>query len=410
MSQGGGRSACAGLPLLTRPGRSAPGVPDLLGSPHAAGIAPRHQALRLAGGQRRHLPDGRTGRDPRPARRERRRQVHADERPLRPLPARRGRDPGRRRAVQHFPARATPSRAGIGMVHQHFMLVPVFTVAENVMLGRRADRFRPGARPRRRARSGCAEISDRFGFHVDPDALVEDLPVGVQQRVEIIKALSARRRVLVFDEPTAVLTPQETDELLAIMRQLERVGHGASSSSPTSCARSARSPTGSRSSGRGKVVGEASPTASQRRARGADGRPRRSSYGRTRTPPEPGERRLVVDGPRRVDRRDRLVHVDDVSFDVRGGRDRSASPASRATARPSSSRPCSACSRTVRGLDHARRRGAGRPHVAPGPRRRRRLHPRGPPGRRAGRRASPIAENLMLDRSFGRAVRPARDS
>ncbi|GCD18730.1 ABC transporter ATP-binding protein [Cellulomonas sp. H30R-01] len=113
--------------------------------------------------------------------------------------------------------------AGIGMVHQHFMLVDVFTVAENVVLGHEPMR---GGRliDAGRARELVREISDRFGFQVDPDALVEDLPVGVQQRVEIIKALSRDARVLILDEPTAVLTPQETDELIAIMRQLKEAG------------------------------------------------------------------------------------------------------------------------------------------------------------------------------------------
>ncbi|MGU7875745.1 ATP-binding cassette domain-containing protein, partial [Escherichia coli] len=95
-----------------------------------------------------------------------------------------------------------------------------FTVAENVMLGHEPTKF-GGRLDLAAARAKVKEISDRFGFDVDPDALVDDLPVGVQQRVEIIKALSRDAKVLVFDEPTAVLTPQETDELMAIMRQLK---------------------------------------------------------------------------------------------------------------------------------------------------------------------------------------------
>jgi simple sugar transport system ATP-binding protein len=113
--------------------------------------------------------------------------------------------------------------AGIGMVHQHFMLVPVFTVAENVALGAeptKAGGFLDLDTTRKRIR----EISARYGFDVDPDALVEDLPVGVQQRVEIIKALVREARVLILDEPTAVLTPQETDELLAIIAELKSSG------------------------------------------------------------------------------------------------------------------------------------------------------------------------------------------
>jgi general nucleoside transport system ATP-binding protein len=109
--------------------------------------------------------------------------------------------------------------AGIGMVHQHFMLVPVFTVAENVMLGAEpADAL--GRLDRGRARRQVQELSERYGLAVDPDATVEDLPVGVQQRVEILKALYRDARCLILDEPTAVLTPSEIDELMAIIRQL----------------------------------------------------------------------------------------------------------------------------------------------------------------------------------------------
>ncbi len=113
--------------------------------------------------------------------------------------------------------------AGIGMVHQHFMLVPVFTVAENVTLG--VERVRGfGFLDRRRARRDVLEMSERYGLKVDPDAYVEDIPVGVQQRVEIIKALLRNANVLVLDEPTAVLTPHETEDLFRIMRELREGG------------------------------------------------------------------------------------------------------------------------------------------------------------------------------------------
>ena len=113
--------------------------------------------------------------------------------------------------------------AGIGMVHQHFMLVPVFTVAENVTLGiEQADRV--GLLDRRRTRREVADLSRRYGLDVDPDALVEDLPVGIQQRVEIVKALVRQANVLILDEPTAVLTPAETEELFRIVRQLRDGG------------------------------------------------------------------------------------------------------------------------------------------------------------------------------------------
>ncbi len=125
--------------------------------------------------------------------------------------------------AQKFAGPGDAMAAGIGMVHQHFMLIPVFTVAENVALGNEPTGVL-GTFNLSEARKRVVEISNRFGFNVDPDALVEDLPVGVQQRVEIIKALSRDAKVLVLDEPTAVLTPQETDELMAIMRQLAKAG------------------------------------------------------------------------------------------------------------------------------------------------------------------------------------------
>jgi simple sugar transport system ATP-binding protein len=161
--------------------------------------------------------------------------------------------------VQHFSGPGDAMAAGIGMVHQHFMLIPVFTVAENVMLGHEQTKF-GGVLDLASAKQKVREISDRFGFDVDPDALVEDLPVGVQQRVEIIKALSRDAKVLVFDEPTAVLTPQETDELMAIMRQLKQ--NGTSIVFITHKLREVREVADRITVIRlGKVVGEASPTA-----------------------------------------------------------------------------------------------------------------------------------------------------
>ena len=112
---------------------------------------------------------------------------------------------------------------GIGMVHQHFMLIPVFTVAENIMLGHeKSNRFR--VLNLDQARAAIRAISEDFGLQVDPDAIVETLPVGIQQKVEIIKALIYEAKVLILDEPTAVLTPQETDELLNTMRDLKNKG------------------------------------------------------------------------------------------------------------------------------------------------------------------------------------------
>src|SRR5664279_3703844 len=162
--------------------------------------------------------------------------------------------------VQHFSGPGDAIAAGIGMVHQHFMLIPVFTVAENVMLGNEPTKW-GGRLDLPAARAKVREIAARFGFDLDPDAIVEDLPVGVQQRVEIIKALSRDAKVLVFDEPTAVLTPQETDEFMVIMRQLKAAGTAIVFI--THKLREVREVADRITVIRlGKVVGEASPTAS----------------------------------------------------------------------------------------------------------------------------------------------------
>jgi simple sugar transport system ATP-binding protein len=113
-------------------------------------------------------------------------------------------------------------RNGIGMVHQHFQLVDVLTVTENVMLGNESEIG--GFLQRRVARERILAISREYGLDVDPDALVQDLPVGSQQRVEIIKALYRNADILILDEPTAVLTPQETEGLFKVMRTLVERG------------------------------------------------------------------------------------------------------------------------------------------------------------------------------------------
>ncbi len=115
--------------------------------------------------------------------------------------------------------------AGIGMVHQHFMLVPVFTVAENVVLGVEPT-GRLGSLDIDKAREMVREVSDRYNLNLDPDAIIEDLPVGVQQRVEIVKVLLRDAKVVVFDEPTAVLTPKEIIEFFEIVKTLIAAGRG----------------------------------------------------------------------------------------------------------------------------------------------------------------------------------------
>ncbi len=206
-------------------------------------------------------------------------------------------------------------RSGIGMVHQHFMLVPVFSVAENVVLG-----YEPTTGLRmistKDARARVTQISDRFGFAVDPDAMIEDLPVGVQQRVEIIKALSRDAEVLILDEPTAVLTPQETDELIQIMRQLK--ASGTSIVFITHKLREVRAIADRITViRRGKVVGSASPEstepelASMMVGRAVDLRV-------AKAPAQPGERTFMVSGLTVIDAAG-VRQVDDLSFDIARG-------------------------------------------------------------------------------------------
>ena len=205
--------------------------------------------------------------------------------------------------------------AGIGMVHQHFMLVPVFTVAENVMLGVERTKFL-GLLDRRRAHKEVLELSNRFGFALDPDAIVEDLPVGIQQRVEIVKALHRDASVLILDEPTAVLTPGETEELFRIMRDLKASGTSLIfiSHKLKEVQEIADRITVIR---RGKVVGSPPPTATDEELAAL-------MVGRAvelkvhKEPARPGEIVLEVDHLLVEDATGRRV-VDDVSFVVHGG-------------------------------------------------------------------------------------------
>ena len=111
---------------------------------------------------------------------------------------------------------------GIGMVHQHFKLVECFTVLDNIIMG--VEPCRHGFLQKGEARKKVMALSEKYGLHVDPDALVEDITVGMQQRTEILKMLYRDNEILIFDEPTAVLTPQEIEELMQIMRSLAAEG------------------------------------------------------------------------------------------------------------------------------------------------------------------------------------------
>ncbi|HWG23867.1 ABC transporter ATP-binding protein [Actinospica sp.] len=210
--------------------------------------------------------------------------------------------------------------AGIGMVHQHFMLVPVFTVAENVILGDEAPlgtaRGPLSVLDQRSARKKVKEVSERFGLPVDPDAVIEELPVGVQQRVEIVKALVRDAQTLILDEPTAVLTPQEIEDLFKVMDSLRKAGK--SIVFITHKLKEVKAIADRITVIRhGKVVGSADPSMSESELAAM-------MVGRAvqlvvdKRPAEPGADSLVVSG---LTVRD--VHgnaaVDDVSFTVRGG-------------------------------------------------------------------------------------------
>jgi len=124
-----------------------------------------------------------------------------------------------------FSSPADAIATGIGMVHQHFMLVPVMTVAENVVLGvEPTGRF--GSLDIAEARRMVREVSDKYHLELDPDAIIEELSVGERQRVEIVKVLMRDAKIVVFDEPTAVLTPSEILEFFAIVRSLVAAGRG----------------------------------------------------------------------------------------------------------------------------------------------------------------------------------------
>jgi ABC-type uncharacterized transport system ATPase subunit len=205
--------------------------------------------------------------------------------------------------------------AGIGMVHQHFMLIPVFTVAENIVLGHEKVKGL-GVLELDQARAEITRISQDFNFDVDPDAIVETLPVGIQQRVEVIRALIYNAKVLILDEPTAVLTPQETDELLQVMKNLKK--RGTSIIFITHKLREVQAAADRITIiRRGKVVGTALPSATQEElAAQMVGRPVDLTL--TKKPAVIGSNVLSISNLRVIDNTGReLLHS--VSLDVRAG-------------------------------------------------------------------------------------------
>ena len=205
---------------------------------------------------------------------------------------------------------------GIGMVHQHFKLVDVFTVLDNIVLG--AETTKMGFLQKREARKKVEEISKKYGLSVDLDAKVEDITVGMQQRVEILKMLYRDNEILIFDEPTAVLTPQEIDELMATMRGFAAEGKSIlfithklneimAVSDRVSVLR------------KGKYIGtvETKNTNKQELSNMMVGRPVQLEV--SKTPAKPGDTVLSVDGlcvPSPLHKRNA---VNKVSFDVRAG-------------------------------------------------------------------------------------------
>ena len=205
---------------------------------------------------------------------------------------------------------------GIGMVHQHFMLVPVFTVVDNVMLGDEYVRG-GGFLDRRKAANRILEISQQYNLQVDPSAYIKDLPVGLQQRVEIIKLLFREASILILDEPTAVLTPQEVDELFKIMKSL--VASGKSIIFITHKLREVMEFSDRITVIRnGKVVGTTTPQEADQNKLAAMMVGRQIDLTIEKKPPAPQDVVLEVRNLKVLDAR-KLIAVNDVSFEVRAG-------------------------------------------------------------------------------------------
>jgi simple sugar transport system ATP-binding protein len=207
--------------------------------------------------------------------------------------------------------------AGIGMVHQHFMLIPVFTVTENIMLGVESTSGPLMRLDRNDAKRRIQELSAEHGLRVDPDAMIEDLPVGVRQRVEILKTLYRHSNLLVLDEPTAVLTPQEIDDLFDVMRSLARTGTSIIfiTHKLNEVLQIADRITVLR---RGHVVGTTTPEATDEAelARMMVGRPVQLEV--TKGSPNPGDDVLVIRGMTVLDDRHQVA-VDSMDLTVRAG-------------------------------------------------------------------------------------------
>ena len=206
--------------------------------------------------------------------------------------------------------------ARIGMVHQHFMLVPVFTVAENVVMGVEPVTARIKL-DMRKAREQVREISAQYGLDLDPDTRIEDLPVGIQQRVEIVKVLFRHADTVVFDEPTAVLTPQETSDFFHILSSLKAAGKGIvfiTHKLREALAIADRIVV----LRRGKTVGDVRPGAVDDRELAAMMVGRQVDLLVHKEPARPGPTMLTVTDLRAVDTNGRTL-VDHVSFDVRAG-------------------------------------------------------------------------------------------
>jgi ABC-type uncharacterized transport system ATPase subunit len=207
--------------------------------------------------------------------------------------------------------------AGVGMIHQHFMLVDTMTIAENIALGNEPRKWGGLTVDRAAAREEVVELSERYGFDVDPDQTIADASVGVQQRVEILKALYRGADVLILDEPTAVLTPQEVEDLFEVIEELtdqgktvifitHKLGEAMHAADDITVLRD------------GENVGEVSAEETSREELAELMVGREVILDLEKSPADPGDVVLDVDSLTVHDDRD-VVAVDDVSFDVRKG-------------------------------------------------------------------------------------------